>query len=785
MGTAFRTTRVARIAVGLAIAIAAAHHPRAAAPSIAFTKTLGGSGFDNPLAIAVDAAGNSYVTGSTTSTDLPVSPNAFQKTFASTFVAKLNAQGSPVWVTYLGGTTRRYPIASSHVGPVQSGQAIAVDGAGYVYVAGYTAANDFPLRNALQPAPGGTYQDAFVAKIDPTGSNVVYSTYLGGLGRNSSSAVSIATTPSGEAIVGLNAPDPLGFETRDLSSQPGAGHVVVLKLNPAGGRIFATRFGGTANDVLNSLAVDSTGAIHLAGAADSADFPTVNATTPRCPLFGYACQAGFAGKLDPSGTRFIYMTYVGTPGGLSRAGVIAPNAVGGSTVFGSTSAPDFPTVGAPQPQSRGAGDTFILTLGGSGALLSSMVLGGAGSDRGVGMAAMSGTSIAVLGTTDSGDYPAVQALVARHPDGPVFTTRDGARSWTPAGASLGSQVNAVTVAQAGPQAVYAGTQSDFLKSTDGGASWRSIFTGVPPEDRRNVQAIAIDPRQPATIYVGDFSGVFKTGDGGDHWTKIDPASIYTPSIAVDGNGTIVLGDKGVRKSRDGGLTWTDGSTGLPLLVTGQRGAIDQFAFDPNRPGVIYAVYASALYKSTEGGERWTRLDIADPRIPGNNVSIRTVAVPLGQPGRIYAGGYFGVFRSDDDGGTWKQLLPQVLALALGTDPLRPNTVYAAVSSPSAGPIMVSNDAGQTWSNAATGITAQGAGVHVLAIDPRDGERLFAAAYMRSLPFVSVLTPDGSGLVFSTLFGDGTPAGIARDPFGDLYVLLQSHVTVTKLSLSDR
>jgi photosystem II stability/assembly factor-like uncharacterized protein len=696
MGPSFRRCRVASMAIGLTIA--AHSYPQAASPSIAFTKTFGGSGFDSPLAVAVDAAANIYVTGSTTSTDLPVSSNAFQRKFASAFVAKLNAQGSLVWLTYLGGVTRRYPIVSSHAGPVQAGQAIAVDGAGYVYVAGYTSANDFPIRNALQPSPGHGSQDGFVVKIHPSGANLVYSAYLGGLGSNSTGAAAIAITPLGEAVVGLNAPDRLGFETRDLSSQPGAGHMVILKLNSAGGRVFATRFGGTANDVFNGLAVDGTGAIHVAGAADSVDFPTVDAMTPRCPLFAHACQAGFVGKLDPSGTRFVYATYIGSPGGLSRAGAIAANAAGGSTVFGSTAAPDFPTVGAPRPQSRGAGDTFVLTLGGTGTLLSSMVLGGAGRDGDIGMAAMPGTSIAVLGTTDSGDFPAVQPLVARHPDGPLFTTSDGARSWTPTGASLGGQVNVVTVAQAGPLAVYAGTQSDVFKSTDAGASWRSIFSALPPEDRRSVQAIAIDPRQPATVYVGDFAGLFRTDDGGDHWTKIDPASIYTQSIAVDGNGTILLGDKGVRKSRDRGLTWTDSSAGLPVLVTGQRGAIDQFAFDPNRPGVIYALYSSTIYKSTNGGERWTRLDIADPRIPGLNVSIRAIAVAPGQPGRVYAGGYFGVFRSDDDGGTWKQMLPQVLGLALGINPQRPNTVYAGVSYPGISPIMVSPDAGQTWSN---------------------------------------------------------------------------------------
>ncbi|MGC1834093.1 MAG: SBBP repeat-containing protein, partial [Candidatus Acidiferrales bacterium] len=122
-------------------------------------------------AIAVDAYGNAYVTGNTSSTTFPTA-NAFQSKllgFPNAFVSKFNRSGSAlVYSTYLGGSTYEY------------GYGIAVDASGNAYVTGETASADFPTANALEPAYGGGFEDGFVTKIDPSGSALIYSTYLGG-----------------------------------------------------------------------------------------------------------------------------------------------------------------------------------------------------------------------------------------------------------------------------------------------------------------------------------------------------------------------------------------------------------------------------------------------------------------------------------------------------------------------------------------------------------------------------------------------------------------------------
>jgi hypothetical protein len=141
-----------------------------------YSTYLGGSGYDEGLGITVDSARNAYIVGVTQSTDFPT-VNPVQPTFggdSDVFVAKFNSTGSAItFSTYLGGSS------------YDTGAGIAVDRAGNVYVTGYTTSNDFPTVNALQPvrARGGNQgYDAFVAKLDPTGSALIYSTYLGETG---------------------------------------------------------------------------------------------------------------------------------------------------------------------------------------------------------------------------------------------------------------------------------------------------------------------------------------------------------------------------------------------------------------------------------------------------------------------------------------------------------------------------------------------------------------------------------------------------------------------------
>src|SRR6266849_5648817 len=137
-----------------------------------YSTYLGGSDYDAGTGIAVDSAGNGYVVGTTSSADFPVTPGVFQTVCVGScaFVTKINPAGTAlVYSTYLGGT-RNYGA---------SGSGIAVDSAGNAYITGETSSPDFPTVNPLQPVLNGP-ADAFVSKISPTGSALVYSTFLGG-----------------------------------------------------------------------------------------------------------------------------------------------------------------------------------------------------------------------------------------------------------------------------------------------------------------------------------------------------------------------------------------------------------------------------------------------------------------------------------------------------------------------------------------------------------------------------------------------------------------------------
>ncbi|TMG77584.1 MAG: hypothetical protein E6H80_00745, partial [Betaproteobacteria bacterium] len=150
-------------------------------PALSYSTYLGGSGHDFGQGIAVDAHGNAYVTGHTSSTNFPTTLGAFQIAFAGgsdAVVTKLNPDGSAlVYSTYLGGSNGGNGTGGADT---NEGAGIAVDADGNAYVTGFTGANDFPTTpGAFQSAFAGGW-DAFVTKLNPTGSALVYSTYLGG-----------------------------------------------------------------------------------------------------------------------------------------------------------------------------------------------------------------------------------------------------------------------------------------------------------------------------------------------------------------------------------------------------------------------------------------------------------------------------------------------------------------------------------------------------------------------------------------------------------------------------
>ena len=372
-------------------------------PVLVYSTYLGGSGNDFGNGIAVDSAGDAYVTGYNGSLNFPtVNPlqpaNGGDETDA--FVAKLNPAGSAlVYSTYLGGTGGDF------------GSSIAVDNGGNVYVTGFTASTDFPTVNPLQPTYGGGLSDAFVAKLNPAGSALVYSTYLGGSA--DTLGYGIAVDNAGHAYV-TGYTMFTGFPTTpgafQMTYAGGTSDAFVAKLNPAGSAfVYATILGGSSFDVGYGIAVDSAGNAYATGYTDSTDFPTVN---PLQPMNAGASGAGnaFVAKFNPAGSALVYSTYLGGCGGEYSYG-IAVDTAGNAYVTGSTASTDFPTVNPLQPTYGGDGDAFVAKLNSSGsALVYSTYLGGTGDDFGRGVAVDSEGNAYVIGQTGSTNFPTVSPL---------------------------------------------------------------------------------------------------------------------------------------------------------------------------------------------------------------------------------------------------------------------------------------------------------------------------------------------------------------------------------------
>ncbi|MGH9766058.1 MAG: SBBP repeat-containing protein [Blastocatellia bacterium] len=362
-----------------------------------------------------------------------------------------------VYSTYLGGSG------------IDEGSSIAVDAAGQVYVAGFTDSLDFPLAGAAQPSAGGG-QDAFVAKLNAAGTQLIYATYLGGSDQDN--AVSIAADAAGNAYVtgftaspnfpAMNAMQParkgpfnsfvtklnatgavvystyLGGSRADFGSsvaidsagnvyvtgitastdfpmanalQPAFGGVsdaYVAKLDPSGARLlFSTYLGGAATDGATSVAVDAEGNVYVAGVTNSSDLRTANPLQSR---HGGGLSDGFVAKLNPIGNGLVYATYLGGSR-VDRIFRLVVDAAGAAYVTGDTDSADFPTANAQQPFYRGGTDAFVAKINPSGsALVYSTYLSGGGIDGGSAIAVEPSGNAVVTGFTASAGFPTVRPV---------------------------------------------------------------------------------------------------------------------------------------------------------------------------------------------------------------------------------------------------------------------------------------------------------------------------------------------------------------------------------------
>jgi hypothetical protein len=294
------------------------------------------------------------------------------------------------YATYLGGSS------------VEQGTAIAVDGAGNAYVAGYTGSPDFPTVNAYDRSIGKRGDvDVFVSKLNPTGTALVWSTYVGG-SIGTDRAIGIAVDPTGSVyLTGQTSGTDFPTSATAWQKATTGGGGFVTRLVPAGNALVYSTY--VAGATPSAIAVDADGNAYVGGSATSAFSSTPGALQPATG--NPAGQTGFVLKLNAAGTAPVFSTFFGGTGG-EDATSIALDARGGVYVGGWTTSFDFPVRNAFQPARSAGKDAFVAKLAGDGSqLVYSTLLGGVLDDS-VNAIAVDGTGNAyVAGETYSADFP--------------------------------------------------------------------------------------------------------------------------------------------------------------------------------------------------------------------------------------------------------------------------------------------------------------------------------------------------------------------------------------------
>jgi len=427
-------------------------------PKIEYSTFLGGfntivaSGGSADFAngITVDAAGNAYVVGRTDAIaprPFPTTTGAFQPALAGAspgnpsdaFVTKLSPSGNgAVYSTYLGGTL------------TDSATDVAVDASGKAYVSGSTASTNFPTKDPIQAASGGG-TDGFVTVLNPTGTGLVYSTYLGGSGGDSATRIALdssnAAYVSGTTspVAGTAASPSLAnnFPTTAGAFQPvfGGGaagttapfaapsDAFVTKINPAGSAVdYSTFLGGSQPDTGRSIAVDSTGAAYVTGATRSTTgFGTPGAFQTTFASTDPTDSDAYVTKLNSAGSALTYSTYVGATRSDTGTG-IAVDGTGNAYITGETNSTNFPTKNANQPNNASApgpndSDSFVTKLNPGGTETVYSTYNGSNTfDNGTDIAVDSSGSAYAVGNT-LGAFPLKNPVQVRTGDYDSYLTK--------------------------------------------------------------------------------------------------------------------------------------------------------------------------------------------------------------------------------------------------------------------------------------------------------------------------------------------------------------------------
>ncbi len=564
-------------------------------------------------------------------------------------------------------------------------------------------------------------RDAFVTKLNSSGSDLLFSTYLGGSADEFGNG--IAVDGSGNIYVtgntnSPNFPTQNAFQAAPPSLTELSGNAFVTKINPAvPAYVFSTYLGGAAKDEANSIAIDPAANVYVTGNTLSTDFPVANAF--QANLGSPLIEDAFVTKFNSSGS-LSYSTYLGGDSTDNGFG-IAVDVSGNAYVTGVTSSTNFPTANPIQATHTNSpsfnNDAFVTKLNSQGsALVYSTYLGGSGADAGRGIAVDAAGNAYVTGSTDSFAFPLTAGAIRTKsavfksvdtaaswsndnygltepvtqlvidPTQPLklyaggfgmFRSTDGGKTWSPINNGLAVPfVVGVVIDPLTPTTLYAATGGGVYKSIDGGNSWNLRQNGMT---NTNLRSLAIDPVTPTTLYAGAFNGpIYKTIDGADNWAPIGNSPPVTPvSLAVDPHtptrifaaDASIIG--GVFRSNDAGATWQS--------VLSQSGAQGIWVgVSPLTPGLVYATLADNatnvnFFKSVDGGANWTGVRSGRGKIVFDPVNASTLYL-LSQTE--------GILKSTDNGQTWSPRnigLPLKNAVELAINPLRTSTLYLATA----------------------------------------------------------------------------------------------------------
>jgi hypothetical protein len=381
--------------------------------TILYRTYVGGNTEDAAFAVAVDGDGDAYLAGYTRSANFPTA-NAISNTISGSIIPGLGVYPQDAFVAKLGpfGTNLLF---STYLGgsDVDMATGIALDGSGNVCVAGLTFSTNFPTRNAIQTNYAGNC-DAFVLKIDPTGTNLLYSTFLGGT--NKDQALDVAADLAGYVYVtgytgSTNFPVTNALQSR-LNGATNATTLFdafITSVTPAGDAwSYSTFLGGAKNDYGFRLALDNLANVYVTGSTESTDFPGATTNMPSYLMkFGTGTDA-FVAKVDPSGTNRLY-TFVFGGNGVDIGWDVALDSLGQAHVIGETASTDFPVTnraGLLRAVNSGGQDAFFAQLAAGGNyLMQSAYLGGSAADLGYGIDVDAIGNTYLVGETSSANFP--------------------------------------------------------------------------------------------------------------------------------------------------------------------------------------------------------------------------------------------------------------------------------------------------------------------------------------------------------------------------------------------